>query len=107
MENITRKHPKSGFSGKVSIIIGLSNILLLALGYADIKYSTGWSEVIFSVLGISLLIGIGTGIAALISRRAWVGLVINILLSIFIGLSMLSLILYATYKVSKSLGLAP
>lgn len=111
MESATKKQSKLGFLGKISILIGVSNIFLLGFGCADVAYNTGFSRTIFFVLGISLLIGIGAGFAAFISNQAWVGLTINVLMTVLIiiviGLGMISLIFYATYKVSKSLGLAP
>ena len=92
MDNITEKQGKS-IIGKISLIAGLSNILLIVLVVLVVlsKNFVQLSEhsvevivvIIFSAFGLFLTIGIGTGIAAFIDKRAWVALVLNILILVF------------------------
>lgn len=85
LDNIKEKQSKSGFLGKISLIAGLSNILLLVLGVLSERSGRILSGIITLAFALSLSIGIGTGIAAFINKRAWVGLLINILMLILLG----------------------
>ncbi|MDQ6787459.1 MAG: hypothetical protein M3033_11690 [Acidobacteriota bacterium] len=89
LNNITEKQPKSIFLGRVSLIAGLCNILLLVLGPILSQYSGHiLTTIIFLAFALSLSIGLGSGIAAFIIKRVWVGLALNILMLIFLGVCM-------------------
>ncbi len=88
MDNRTEKQSKSVFLGRISLIAGLCNILLLGLGVLSKHSGHIIGGIIFFAFALSLSIGIGTGIAAFINKRAWVGLVINILMLILLGVSL-------------------
>ncbi len=85
LNNITEKQSKSVFLGKISLIAGLSNILLLFLSVSSQSYGRIIGGIMFFSFCASLSIGIVAGIAAFISKRAWVGLAINLLMLIFLG----------------------
>ena len=88
MNNKIKKQSKSSLLEKISLIAGLSNILLLGLGVALSQISRVLSVIILLAFMLSLSIGISTGIAAFTIRRAWIGLLINILMLILLGVSM-------------------
>ncbi|MBA2494636.1 MAG: hypothetical protein H0V31_08075 [Acidobacteria bacterium] len=85
LNNITEKQSKSVLLGKISLIAGLSNILLLVLGVLSENSSHILGGIIFFAFALSLSIGIASGIAAFINKRVWIGLVINILMLILLG----------------------
>lgn len=107
MENITKEKSKSGLLGKISLAVGIINILLIVLICTDIKHNLNLPGITIHILGLLLLTGIVTGIAAFIKHRFWIGLAVNFLISLFVGISLLIIIFYATYATVKSLGLLP
>jgi len=88
LNNLTEKQSKS-ILGKISLIAGLSNILLLFLSVSSQSYGRIIGGIMFFSFCASLSIGIVAGIAAFISKRAWVGLAINLLMLIFLGAGLL------------------
>lgn len=88
LNNITEKQSKS-ILGKISLIAGLSNILLLFSSVSSQSYGRVIGGIIFFAFCASLSIGIAAGIAAFVSKRAWVGLAINLLMLIFLGVGLL------------------
>lgn len=110
MENIPKKQSKSRILGVISIIAGLISILLIVLFGAGLKYNTGFLKPVLFALVLSWLTGLATGISAFISYRAWVGLVINIVISAFLGVALVCFIVflfYIGYITLKGFGLAP
>lgn len=87
MDNITEKQSKSAPFGKISLIAGLSNILLLVSSVLLKNFGHILHGIIFFAFALSLSVGIGTGIVAFINKRVWIGLVINLLMLILLGVS--------------------
>lgn len=110
MENNLEKQTKSRILGKISIVAGFISILLIALFGAGIKYNTDFLKLILVALGLSWLTGLITGISAFITHRAWIGLLINVVISAFLGVALVCFIVflfYIGYITLKGFGLAP
>lgn len=110
MNNILEKQSKSRILGKISIIAGLISVLLIVLVGAILKYNASFLEPAIFALGLSWLTGLVTGISAFIKHRAWLGLVINIVISALLGIALVSFIIflfYIGYITLKGFGLAP